>query len=181
MPQEPASDSPVIYTDTEYPVSVVMERREKQRDRWSYTEWKATGILIGDQLKNRYPEKTLLHEDDECQRYLWTNFVIELVKDGAESYWNNLMASNPALFVVCRDDEDTEELEPFLVTANYDEIIGYLEVEDQVFALEIPPEVYQWLERYIVNNYIPPQRRKRKRTNWNEDSNEQAPPPTRRH
>lgn len=170
----------LVYTDSEFPVSVVMERREKQRDRWAFTEWKATGLLLGNQLTNRYPEKQLIYEDQEVKQYLWKNFVIELLRDGAESYWNNLMASNPAIFVVCRDDEETEELEPFLVTANYDEIIGYLEVEDQVFSLPIPPEIYNWLERYVVNNYVPPQRRKRKRVEWTSD--EQAPPPiSRRH
>ena len=43
------------------------------------------------------------------------------------------MASKPALFVVCREDEESGDLVPFLVTANYDDIIGYQEVDDQVF------------------------------------------------
>ncbi|MDJ0957746.1 MAG: DUF3305 domain-containing protein [Arenicellales bacterium] len=181
MTDKPSAERLAVYTDTLFPVSVIMERREKRRGQWSYTEWKATGILVGNQLKKRYPEKCLLHEDKECRRFLWTNFVIELFKDGAESYWNNLMASKPSLFVVCRDDEETEDLEPFLVTANYDEIIGYLEVEDKVFSLPIPPEIYQWLERYVVNNYIPPERRKRKRTNWEDVRDEQTSPSARRH
>lgn len=175
------SDTATTHSDSKFPVSVVIERREKTRGRWSYTEWKATAVLIENHIENRGPEKQLLHEDADCKRYLWKNFVIELLKDGAESYWNNLMASDPALFVVCRTDEETQEVEPFLVTANYDEIIGYLEVDDDVFSVPIPPEIYQWLERYIVNNYIPPERRKRKRANWDDSSNEQTPPPARRH
>lgn len=181
MKDKSSAETLAVYTDAEFPVSVIMERREKQRGPWRYVDWKATGVLVGGHLQKRYPEKSLLHEDKECQRYLWTNFVIELFKDGAESYWNNLMASKPSLFVVCRDDVETEDLEPFLVTANYDEIIGYLEVEDKVFSLPIPPEIYQWLERYVVNNYKPPQRRKRKRTKWEDERNEQASTPARRH
>ena len=176
-----SSDARTIHSDTKFPVSVVMERREKTRGPWSFTEWKATAVLIENQPENGRPEKRLMHEDAECQTYIWKHFTIELLKDGAESYWNNLMASKPALFVVCRADEDTEEVEPFMVTANYDEIIGYLEVDDEVFSVPIPPEIYQWLERYVVNNYIPPLRRKRKRVNWNDSSDEQAPPPARRH
>ena len=175
------SETPTVYSDTRFPVSVVIERREKKRSRWSYTEWKATAVLTGNTIENGRPEKHLLYEDAECRRYLWKNFVIELLKDGADSYWNNLMATNPALFVFCRADEETEEVEPFLVTANYDEIIGYLEVEDEVFSVPIPQQIYQWLERYIVNNYIPPERRKRRRVNWDDNSNEQTPPPARRH
>jgi len=169
-----------ICTEDRFPVSVVIEKREKMRDRWSFTEWKATGILPGNRNSGAYPKKSLVHDDGECQRYLWTNFNVELLKDGAESYWNNLVASEPALFVVCRGDEDTGELEPFLVTANYDDIIGYLEVDDQVFSLPIPSEIYAWLEQYIVNNYIPQERRKRKRTKW-EDEHDKTPPPTRQH
>ena len=169
-----------VHSDDRYPVSILMERREKTRGRWSFTEWKVTGILPATEFSGKSPAKTLVHKDDESQQYLWRNFVIELIKDGAESYWNNLMASTPALFVVCRDDEDSGELTPFLITANYDEIIGYQEVDDQVFALSIPPEIYRWLERFIVNHYIPPQRRKRQRIQW-ADGNEQTPPPARRH
>lgn len=157
-----------------------MERREKTRGRWSFTEWQVTGILPSHEHSGKSPVKTLVHKDDESQQYLWSDFVIELIKDGAESYWNNLMASKPVLFVVCRDDEDSGELAPFLVTANYDEIIGYQEVDDQVFTVSIPADIYRWLERFIVNHYIPPQRRKRQRVQWADD-NEQIPPPARRH
>ena len=181
MAHSPSTNLPVGATDTKFPVSVIIERREKSRGRWSFIEWKASAVLIEDRIENKLPQKLLIHEDEECKRYLWKNFIIELMKDAAESYWNNLMASNPALFIVCRSDEDTEEVEPFLVTPNYDEIIGYLEVDDEVFSVPIPPQIYQWLERYIVNNYTPPTRHKRKRTNWDSDSDEQTPPPARRH
>ena len=101
---------------------------------------------------------------------MWPGFQLTLYKDDAESYWNNLMAQSPSLFVVCRDKETAHgnELEPFLVTANYDEIIGYQEVDDQVFSVPIPADIYEWLERYIVQNYKPPQRKKRRRANWKE-------------
>lgn len=170
----------VIYTEDRFPVSVLMERLERKRDRWSFTDWKLTGIFPGDQVTAGVAAKTLVYEDEARRQYLWSQFDIELIRDGAESYWNNLMASKPALFVVCREEEESEDLVPFLVTANYDDIIGYQEVDDQVFSLPIPPEIYRWLERYVVNNYVPPQRRKRKRVKWS-DENEKAPPPARRH
>lgn len=169
-----------VYTDDSFPVSVLMERLERKRDKWSFTEWKLTGILPGDCMPSGVPARTLVYEDEVSRQYLWSYFDIELIRDGAESYWNNLMASRPALFVVCREDEESGELVPFLVTANYDDIIGYQEVDDQVFSLSIPPDIYRWLERFVVNNYVPPQRRKRKRVKWS-DEKEQAPPPARRH
>lgn len=174
------SGSSIENTDTEFPVSVLMERRQKRRDRWSFVEWKVTGVAAGGRFGRR-PQKQVVHQDADCQSVLWRDFVIELIKDGAESYWNNLMAAEPSLFVVCRTDEVTGELEPFLVTANYDEIIGYMEVDDQVFSVPIPAEIYQWLERYVVNNYVPPERRKRKRADWLQNDNDQTPSPKDRH
>ena len=83
------------------PVSIVMERRQKQRDRWHFIEWKLVGVLTGEEHLKETSERLVIHEDETGQRILWTNFFIRLTKDGAESYWSNLMARQPSLFVVC--------------------------------------------------------------------------------
>lgn len=168
-------------SDTEFPLSVVMERRHKQRGQWRFVEWKAVGVLTGEEHLKDVSERRIIHEEKDCQRILWTNFYIRLLKDEAESYWNNLMAENPSIFVVARRDDEDHEPEPFLVTANYDEIIGYQEVDDDVYRLPLPADLYQWIERYVVNNYIPPERRKRKRTNWSATDHGETPPSKRRH
>lgn len=158
-----------------------MERRLRRRNQWQFVEWKAIGVLTGAEHLSATTRRREIHEDGECRRVLWTGFVIRLVKDGAESYWSNLMAERPSLFVVCRRDEGADEPEPFVVTVNYDDIIGYQEVDDDVYRLPLPQDIYQWLERYVVNNYVPRQVKKRKRTNWSETSDVQAPPGQRRH
>ncbi len=168
-------------TASTYPVAVIMERREKQRGPWSYTHWEAPGVVAGRETQTERRERRVIHQDGECIRYLWTNFSVQLVKDGCESYWSNLMAERPSLFIVCRQNDDNGDMEPFLVTANYDDIIGYMEVEDEVFSVPLPPDVYQWLERYVVENYVPRTPRKRRRSNWSESNDEQKPPSTRRH
>lgn len=168
-------------TDTEFPVSIIMERRPKQRGQWHFVEWKATGVLTGKEHLRSTSQRLLIHEEQDSQSVLWTNFRIRLFKDGAESYWSNLMGQHPSLFVVCRREEPDNEPVPFLVTVNYDEIVGYQEVDDDVYRLPLPPDIYQWLERYVVNNYVPEQKRKRKRTDWSESSHVQAPPVQRRH
>lgn len=166
--------------ETQFPVTIVMERRKRQRAQWHFVEWKAVGVLTGEEHLRDTIQRLVIHEDEECRRVLWTGFVIRLVNDGAESYWSNLMAKQPSLFVVSRRNED-DEPEPFLVTVNYDHIIGYQEVDDDVYRLPLPQDIYQWLERYVVNNYIPKQTKKRKRTNWSETSHVTTPPSQRRH
>jgi len=158
-----------------------MERRERRRAQWSFIEWRAAGVLTGSEHLRDTVTRRVIHEDGDSQRVFWTGFVIRLVKDGAESYWSNLMSEQPSLFVVGRRQDDNAEPEPFLVTVNYDDIIGFQEVDDDVYRLPLPPDIYQWLERYVVNNYVPEQKRKRKRTNWSDTSHVQAPTSRRKH
>jgi len=168
-------------SNTAFPVSIVMERRRRQRAQWHFIEWKAVGVLTGEEHVSNASRRIVIHEDEECQRVMWTGFVIRLVKDGGESYWSNLVAEHPSLFVVCRRDEDSDEPEPFLVTVNYDDIIGHQEVDDDVYRLPLPADIHQWLERYVVHNHVPKEKKKRKRTEWSETSHVQAPSSHRRH
>lgn len=158
-----------------------MERSEKQGGRWRVIQWQAVGVLTGAEHLSDTSKRVVLHEDDDSRRVLWTNFSINLFKDAAESYWSNLVAEQPSLFVVCRSSEADDEPEPFLVTVDYDEIIGYQEVDDEVYRLPLPADIYQWLERYVVNNYVPEVRKKRKRADWSESTDVPTPPSQRRH
>lgn len=168
-------------SDSQFPVSVVMERRPRQRSQWQFIEWKAAGVLTGAEHVSTTPGRSVIHEDEESRRVLWTGFMVRLVKDGAESYWSNLMGEQPSLFVVCRRDEGSDEPEPFMVTVNYDDIIGYQEVDDDVYRLPMPPDIHQWVERYVVNNYIPRQTKKRKRADWSAAADAPKAPDRRQH
>jgi hypothetical protein len=53
-----------------------------------------------------------------------------------------------------------------MVTLSYDEAAAYTEVEEEVFAVPMPPEVYRWVENYVLEHYVPEKRRKRKRVDW---------------
>ncbi len=160
-------------------VAVTLERRERSHKQWSYVEWKATAVVPAQADDNKY--RTLIHSEAGCERYLCGPLPIHLFKDGSESYWNNLMAAKPALFVVCRKDEDNGDMEPFIVTFNYDEIIGYMEVDDDVFSFPIPDDLYAWVEGFVINNYQPHTPKKRKRKNWTQEDEHGAPPAQRRH
>ena len=147
---------------TEIPVSIIMQRENARHGRWSYARWSVLGIVAGDVTSSEVIKRTLIHCDDDRQEYIWRGFTLELFKDGAESYWYNLVSENPSLFVVCREEEEGG-MTPVLVTANHDEANAYLEADDMVYSVPIPPEVYQWLERFVVQNYVPEEKKKRKR------------------
>ena len=51
---------------------------------------------------------------------------------------------------------------------------AYLEGDEQVYAVEIPPELYKWTEAFVLTHYIATKKTKRKLTNWKEQPQEKA-------
>jgi hypothetical protein len=162
---------------TRFPVSVIMKRRQIERGAWSMPQWDVVGVVAGAAVAGAEIKKTVIRSDGEGEQYLWTGFSVDLFKDSAESYWYNLVAKTPSLFVICRPDEDYgNDLVPYAVSANYDEAGAHMEADDTVFSAPMPPEVYRWLEAYVMENYSPQAPYKRKRKHWLEErGNEQTP------
>lgn len=148
-----------------FPVSVIMERREIQRGPVPMPQWEVLGIVAGDDIAETDERCRIIHADEERTETLWPGFELVLFKDSADSYWYNLTAVSPSLFVICHED-DEYELAPVHVSANYDEAGAHMEADDIVFSAPMPPEVYQWVEHYVLENYVPQQPRKRKREAW---------------
>jgi hypothetical protein len=73
--------------------------------------------------------------------------------------------------VLCSDD-GAGALVPKMVTADQDEASSGVEVDDRVYSVPIPPEVYQYLEAFVVEHHVPEEKTRRKRADWSaqEDS-----------
>lgn len=150
------------FTANSVPVSVLMSREQVRRGRWSFPRWRVLGVVAGERAAGAV-RRTLVRCEDQLQEYLWSGYSLELHRDGGESYWSNLTATQPTLFVVCREDSEDGMMGPLLVTADYDEAGAYGEGDDQVYTVPMPPEVQRWLERYVVEHYRPQERKKRRR------------------
>ena len=149
------------------PVAVVMERREISQGPWRVPKWSAVATLPGGHLSQAQAGRSLIRDEDGVEQYLFAGLRLSLYKDSAESYWYNLTGDNASLYVICQEDPDGG-LNPVLVTADHDEAMAGLEGDDQVFATPIPAEIYQEVERFILDHYVPEEPRKRKRKNWSE-------------
>jgi hypothetical protein len=57
---------------------------------------------------------------------------------------------------------------------SFDEAHAYQENEDQAYSVEIPAELYEWMERYMIDNYFPEKRFKRKLKDWKHGSEKPA-------
>jgi len=147
-----------------FPVSVMMERRASS-NQWIDYQWEAVGMSVGNRSENSERKVVVVVEEDEFSRLLYEGFYIRLYKDECESYYHNLMSPQPRCFVVADPDDDGQPI-PFLLSLSFDEANAYLEGDQVVYAVDIPPELYRWCEAYVLANYVPEKKMKRKLTRW---------------
>jgi hypothetical protein len=149
-------------------VAVIMGRHLVSRSGWQVPSWRVVGVVAGDEVPGAESRAVSVHRDEDEEHFLWGGLNLELYRDATEAYWSNLMGQQPSLFVLCVETEDAS-LRPQFVTADMHEASSATEGQDQVFAAPIPPEVYQQLERFVVEHHVPERKHKRKRTDWMAD------------
>lgn len=149
-------------------VRVLMRRTEDERSRWGIPRWELLAVLP-EREPPESPERHLVHEAPGQHDFEWRGLRVALFRDAAESYWYNLVGREPSLFVICRPGDDVD-LEPFAVTANYDEAGASMEADDTVFKAPLPAELVPELEEFVMTHYQPAEPRKRRRRNWSAEA-----------
>jgi len=150
-----------------FPVSIVMQHRIIENNIWQTEQWEVEAVIAGaKEATGNIPERKVSRIGSADEKFVWINYQINLFTDEAESYYFNIISDTPFVFVVCRDEEGDGELIPFSVSVNYDEAASYMELDDHVFQVPMPAEIYRWLEAFVVNNYVPVKKKKRKLENW---------------
>jgi len=144
------------------PVAVVLARKEISRSGWKILNWEGVAVLAGERFAAGETRRQLLSEADGVAQYLWDGLRLELYRDAAETYWFNLTATEPSLFIICSEEEGGELL-PIAVTADHDQSTSATEADCKVFAVPIPAEVIPQLEEFVMTHFKPPKRRKRRR------------------
>lgn len=150
------------------PVAVVMEKKPSAH-RWIDFSYNAVGVVSSNDAVDEEVRKILEH--DGIERYLIGGLQLRLHVDECESYYHNLMAPHPGCFIVASTPEDPNEMPiPYLVSLSFDEVHAYLEGDETVYAVEIPPELYKWTESYVLQYYVATRKKKRKLTDWRQQS-----------
>ena len=155
-------------------LSIVIERQDKIFNGWPTTQWNLTTILSDPDgpasLEGPFP----IHESDSVSQYMWKGLQLRLYLDAAEGYWYNFLSEIPYAFVIFEMDavdDDTVPI-PILITASQDEAGAHLETDYLVLSAAFPTDVRDKIEEFIINNYIPQTKKKRKRKNWFEEANQ---------
>ncbi len=158
---------------TSFPVAVILEKYLIERAFWSLPEWRLYGIVAGQSVAGGELKCKQVRNEPGAEQYLWRGLQLRLHVDGCESYWLNLIAEKPVLYLVCEDESEDGLLHLLLITADCDEASAYLEGEGRVLQSQIPPEIYKSIEAFVEKNYHPEPMQKRKRKRW--DNTDQLP------
>lgn len=155
---EPATGSPL---PTSFRVGVLMERRDRPDSRWLRESWDLLGVVL-DSAGGAEPACRCVRRSEQGEQYLWSGFDVRLHRDELESYYHNLLATEPKIFVITHSGENGRP-EPFIVSLSYDEANAYETGGEVVYSAALPPVLYAWVEQYVLENYAPERRIKRKR------------------
>lgn len=146
------------------PVSVIMEKTPSAH-QWVDFTYQAVGVVSAAGPAEK--SVTKIHQNKGVEQYLFTGLSLQLFADECESYYHNLMSPQPGCFIVADEVEDPDEMPvPYLVSLSFDEVHAYLEGDEQVYAVGIPPELYRWSEAFILTHYVAIKKTKRKLKDW---------------
>jgi hypothetical protein len=165
---EPASAPP-----SRFPVSVIMERRRVSNNRWLAESWHAIGVTVGGDQADADANPRPIVDRPDASQFLWRGLTVELFVDEAESYYHNLMVGTPGCYIVTRSRADGMP-EPVIVSLSFDAGQAYSEGDEIVHNVALPAELYRAAEAFVLAHYVPEKKKKRKRTDWKEQSKEQS-------
>jgi hypothetical protein len=140
--------------------AVVMER-EAQPNRWEDWRFRIVEVVLDE--GGFGAEAKVLRDDGKLCRTLHPGFRVELFADEGEGYYLNLTSGAPVWFVMWRvDDADPSQARPEVVSVSYNEAGRWLDAQERVDNVPLPPDVREWLQAYTDEHYRPePKQRKR--------------------
>ena len=137
------------------PIAVIIGRRELA-NRWQSQTWEAIGVVPDP--GGAAPR--LLMQDSTQAQWLHGGLELTLYRDEAESYYLNLSAEQPCVFVVWRMEEAMAV--PKFVTVSYGEAARFMDANEQVDTVPMPRDMCDWLGEFVNAHYKPePKKRSR--------------------
>lgn len=144
------------------PVVVLLQRIKVKDNTWIDEKWQAIGVIPSkENIKVTRSEVALISNIGNEPVYQYGGFTLELVCDELNSYYQNISSNNASMFIICHQDDDNSPT-PFLVTLSYDEAAIYMETDEVVYSIAIDIGIYQIMEEFVLKNYQPEKRKKRR-------------------
>ncbi len=127
--------------------------------------WSVQGVVVGERFASDTVRCLRIRSAPEGDLYMWTGFSLRLRPPLVDDYALTINASQPKVHVIASLVESAE-LRPLKVTVSLDEAqnLDATDLRDpgqQVFQVPMPPEVFRWLEHFVLDHYQPKQRKAR--------------------
>lgn len=152
---------------TDFSLSVVMQR-SPATSPWQKYLWEAVGVTAAP-WEAAPQTVSLVHQQGEVCHYLYSGYRLQLHADECESYYHNLCSPTPRCFVMARENGEGTPV-PFLLSLSFDQANACEEVDETVYAVAMPPELYRWCELFVLNHFVPEKRKKRRLTDWRKET-----------
>jgi hypothetical protein len=141
-------------------VAVVMER-EANPNRWEAWRFKLVEVVPHEDAFGTAPR--VLRDDGRLRRTLYPGFRLELFRDEAEGYHLNLLTGTPVWFVMWRvDDENPSRAWPETVSVSYTEAGRWLDAQERIDNVPLPPDLVAWLQAFTDEHYRPEPKQRRR-------------------
>ena len=138
-----------------YPIAVIMER-VRLANRWDTERWEAKGV-VRDVTPPGSRERIIVN-DERITQILYPGFVLKLHPDEAEGYLYNVTSPEPKVFVMWRMRDDLAR--PESLTVSYHEGARWMDAEETVGGVALPPDLVPWIAEYATAHYKPEPRKK---------------------
>jgi hypothetical protein len=142
------------------PVSVIVSR---PADPAVAGAARVMGIVVGERFASAETRCVRMRSGPEGDIHMWLGFSLRLRKAHVDDYALNINSPTPMAFVVGSTDPQGG-LRPTQVTVSLDEAqnLDGTELrgaEESVHQVAMPPEVFHWVERFVVEHYVPRRRK----------------------
>jgi hypothetical protein len=138
-----------------YPIAVIMER-VRLANRWATERWEAKGV-VRDLAPPGSGERVIV-SGERITQILFPGFVLKLYPDEAEGYLYNVSSPEPKVFVMWRMRDEIAR--PELLSVSYHEGARWMEAEEAVGGVALPPDLMPWIADFAAAHYKPEPRKK---------------------
>ncbi len=134
----------------------------KSQHVWGTDNWSLLGLLP------HVSESIIQQAESDGKIHYLTDFVLHLYPLHCDAYYHNLVSGKPQVYVISQVDSKQMPV-PILITVDYDEAAAYMETGEQVLNADLPENLCQWLEQFVLTHYQPEKPKKRRRQQWHDD------------
>lgn len=133
--------------------------------RWQSHRWVLEDVVLEGEASIDVVEKTalLISKNDSIERWKHAGYSVELYADDAEGYYLNVTTDAPCWFVLWRMEEIAEDgagitdepiAKPEMVSLSYHDAGRWLDAQETVEQVPLPPEVVAWLQAFVDEHHV---------------------------